>query len=417
LAFAAVLAGFLIYNSNPASIFMGDCGSMFIGFFLASMALVSASGGRSRTVLPVLAVPVLVLLIPIFDITIVTVLRKLAGRPVSRGGRDHTSHRLVALGLSERRAVLMLYVLAAASGALALLVRDASLEFSLTAILGFTVALTLLGVYLSRVKIYSEEELTAARSRPIVAFLFELSHRRRIFEVLLDMVLVILSYALAWQLIYGPLETAAAWEAMLVALPVLIATKLATFLVFGVYRGLWQYVSIENLVVYARAVLAATIVSAATLLVLFRFEGFSRAVLVVDGLLLLVLICGSRAAFRLFRNLVHGSPPVPANRVLIYGAGDAGELLVRILRNNQKLAYQPIGFLDDDPLKKGKRIHGLRVYGGNGSMLTICREHGVQEILIAGSKFTDDRTRQILDECQRADVAVKRMRMQLESLS
>src|ERR1043165_3693070 len=101
------LVGFLIYNSNPASIFMGDSGSMFIGFFLASSALINISGGRSRTLI-VLAVPILVLFIPIFDATFVTVLRKLAGRAASQGGRDHTSHRLVALGLSEKRAVLLL---------------------------------------------------------------------------------------------------------------------------------------------------------------------------------------------------------------------------------------------------------------------------------------------------------------------
>ncbi|HEY5443477.1 MAG TPA: MraY family glycosyltransferase, partial [Pyrinomonadaceae bacterium] len=93
VAFAGALLGFLVYNSNPASIFMGDCGSMFVGFFLASSALVNVSGGRSRSLLPVLAVPILVLFIPIFDTTFVTVLRKLSGRAASQGGRDHTSHR------------------------------------------------------------------------------------------------------------------------------------------------------------------------------------------------------------------------------------------------------------------------------------------------------------------------------------
>src|SRR6185437_15760140 len=125
LIFAGSLLGFLVYNSNPASIFMGDCGSMFVGFFLASSALMNVSGGRLRGFLPVLAVPVLVLFIPIFDTTFVTVLRKLSGRAASQGGRDHTSHRLVALGMSERNAVLMLYGFAGLSGLLAILVQRA----------------------------------------------------------------------------------------------------------------------------------------------------------------------------------------------------------------------------------------------------------------------------------------------------
>src|SRR5438094_4541707 len=145
--FTGALIGFLIYNSNPASIFMGDSGSMFIGFFLASSALINISGGRSRT-LVVLAVPILVLFIPIFDATFVTILRKLSGRAASQGGRDHTSHRLVALGLSEKRAVLMLYGLAALSGLLAVTVRELKPDVSIALLAIFTLGLTLLGVYL-----------------------------------------------------------------------------------------------------------------------------------------------------------------------------------------------------------------------------------------------------------------------------
>ena len=155
IAFAGALAGFLAYNHHPASIFMGDCGSMFVGFFLASSVLAAGTGGgRSRSVAAVLAVPVLVLVVPIFDTTLVTLLRKLAGRPASQGGRDHTSHRLVALGLSERNAVWMLYAFALAGGALAMLVRHAPLPVSVGAIGAFTLLLTILGVYLSRVRVY-----------------------------------------------------------------------------------------------------------------------------------------------------------------------------------------------------------------------------------------------------------------------
>src|SRR5437016_5132859 len=88
------LAGFLVFNFNPATIFMGDCGSMFIGFFLSGSVLLNQVGGRSRGVFAILAVPVLILFVPIFDTTFVTVLRKLWGRKASQGGRDHTSHRL-----------------------------------------------------------------------------------------------------------------------------------------------------------------------------------------------------------------------------------------------------------------------------------------------------------------------------------
>ncbi len=163
--FAAALLGFLVWNSNPASIFMGDCGSLFIGFFLAGAALLHVSGERSHSLLAVLAVPVLILFIPIFDTTFVTLARTLAGRAISQGGRDHTSHRLVGLGMSERRAVWMLYALAALSGGLALLVRIIPWDISVAAIAGFTILLTLLGVHLAGVRVYDER--TGQRSNGI----------------------------------------------------------------------------------------------------------------------------------------------------------------------------------------------------------------------------------------------------------
>src|SRR2546427_4418412 len=192
--FKAALLGFLVYNSHPASIFMGDSGSMFIGFFLASAALVNVSGGRSRSLASVLAVPILVLFIPIFDTTFVTILRKLSGRAASQGGRDHTSHRLVALGMSEQRAVMMLYLFATLSGSLAVLVQRLKTDVSVALIAGLVVVLTLLGVYLAGVKIYDDGEQAPAHEKPAFGFLIDLSYKRRIFEVLLDVVLISLSY-------------------------------------------------------------------------------------------------------------------------------------------------------------------------------------------------------------------------------
>ena len=165
------------------------------------------SGGRSRSLLPVLAVPILVLFIPIFDTTFVTILRKISGRAASQGGRDHTSHRLVALGMSERRAVWMLYGFAALSGVLGAPGATVKLDVSLAAIAGFTILLTLLGVYLAGVKVYDEtEEALAHRDKPLYAFLIDLSYKRRIFEVLLDVVLILLAYWCAYAFKFGALS-------------------------------------------------------------------------------------------------------------------------------------------------------------------------------------------------------------------
>jgi UDP-GlcNAc:undecaprenyl-phosphate GlcNAc-1-phosphate transferase len=397
--FAAALVGFLAYNFNPASIFMGDCGSMFVGFFLSSTALLSMEGtaGRSRSLLPVLTVPILILFIPIFDTTFVTVLRKLSGRAASQGGRDHTSHRLVALGMSERRAVWMLYCFATLSGVL---------------------AMTLLGVYLAGVKVYDEEEVRTARETPLFAFLVDLSYKRRVFEVLLDVVLIILAYYSAYALVFGPFSMASRdWQLFLRTVPLLVFLKMATFLSVGVYRGIWRYTSVDDLVVFGKGVAIGSVASVLAILFAFRFREFSRAVFVLDGMFLLMMLAGSRMAFRLFRQILPTARARDGCRVLIYGAGDAGELLLRELLNNRELQYAPVGFVDDDPRKKGKVIHGLRVYAGNGQLRTVCREQRIDEVLISSSQFSDERVREIRRDCEEENVILKRMRIRIEQLS
>src|SRR5438128_175008 len=410
--FAAALLGFLVYNSNPASIFMGDCGSMFIGFFLASSALINVAGGRSRSFLPVLAVPILVLFIPIFDTTFVTILRKLSGRAASQGGRDHTSHRLVALGMSERKAVWMLYGFAVLSGFLAVQVRAMRIDVALAAITAFTILLTLLGVYLAGVKVYDESEAAlAVKDKPLHTFLVDVSYKRRIFEVLLDVVLIILSYWGAYAVKFGALSGSSAWNLFLRTLPVLVFIKMATFLIMGVYRGIWRYTSVDDLIVFAKAVVVSSIVSVIAILFAFRFQGYSRTVFVIDAMLMFMLLAGSRLAFRLFRQVLPVSDSLGGRRVLIYGAGDGGELLLRELLNNREWQYSPIGFLDDDAAKVGKVIHGLKVFGGNGALATVCRQQEIDEVLISSSRMSDERVHELKRCCKEEQIVLKRMRI------
>src|SRR5205814_6063788 len=125
---AAVLVGacigFLYYNFNPASIFMGDTGSLFLGFMLATVGIKLKFSANTDFV--TWMVPVLVLGVPLFDTTLVTLSRIRRGIPISRGGRDHFSHRLVAMGLTRREAVLVLYLIQGGLGVAALVVMQAN---------------------------------------------------------------------------------------------------------------------------------------------------------------------------------------------------------------------------------------------------------------------------------------------------
>jgi UDP-GlcNAc:undecaprenyl-phosphate GlcNAc-1-phosphate transferase len=166
MALAGAALGFLVFNFNPASIFMGDCGSMFLGSALGGLALLSTYG-RSRNLTAVLFTPVLILSIPILDTCLVTITRKLAGRPVSIGGRDHSSHRLVALGASEKRAVVILYGMATLSGLFALLLRGLETGVAAAASACFGAAIALFGVFLGRVQVERAREAPAAPARAL----------------------------------------------------------------------------------------------------------------------------------------------------------------------------------------------------------------------------------------------------------
>lgn len=410
--FAAALAGFLVFNHNPASIFMGDSGSLFIGFFLASSALMTSQAGRSRSFLPVLAVPVLVLLIPIFDTTLVFILRKMAGRSVSQGGRDHTSHRLVALGLSERKAVWMLWACAAFSGVMGLAVQRLSLEYSLVCIFLFCLGMIYLGIHLGQVKVYDVSQPT-----PVMSLIVDVSYKRRIFEVMLDSALIILAYYSSYALVFGPLETSIDPQPFFQSLPLVVALKLTALTAAGVYRGMWRYITPDALWIYFRGVLLGSMASVVVLTLVFRFQGFSRAAFALDGLILLVLLISSRYGFKLIRSLFPDHLRQRESKpVLIYGAGDGGDILVRELLNNSGWGLRPIGFLDDDSTKKGKTLHGLKVLGGLSKLVNFRDEQDLTGVVVSSLRFTSERLADIRKVCEEKNLELFQLSISIKPI-
>lgn len=392
-ALCGAIAGFLIFNVNPASIFMGDCGSLFLGFFLGGVTMVNHQGGLRGNVVAVLSIPVLLLLIPIADTTLVTFSRKLAGRPVSQGGRDHTSHRLVALGLSERSAALVLWTLAAASGAIAVLVRQLAWPLTVLLLPSFALLVLFFLVFLGRVKVYdpvaSERE---GAGRALLPTLADFAYKRRIFEVINDLVLIVLAYYGAFLLRFDGALVQPHYQKLIASMPVVIGVQVTGFLALGLYRGLWRYTSLADLGTLLKAVGGAWIATLVVLTLLYRLDGFSRGALVMDGVLLFVGLAGSRVFFRLLRaQIARYRTPADAKRVLIYGAGDGGELLVRELRNNQELGLVPVGFIDDDPNKQGRMIHGVRVLGPVERLEKVLKLQAVDEVLVSTLKIDPER--------------------------
>jgi UDP-GlcNAc:undecaprenyl-phosphate GlcNAc-1-phosphate transferase len=119
-------------------------------------------------------------------------------------------------------------------------------------------------------------------------------------------------------------------------------------------------------------------------------------------------------AFRLIRQVLPYQPAGEGRNVLIYGAGDGGEMILRELRNNTEWNYQPVGFIDDDPMKANKVIHGLRVYDANGSLPEVAESKDVAEVLIAIKDLPGHRLEEIRTVCREYNIGLKRAQIKIE---
>ena len=413
-AIAGACAAFLVYNFNPASIFMGDGGSLFLGSSLATLAVIGEQYGATGIGSSV-AVPALLLLIPLFDTVFVTVSRKLSARAASRGGLDHTSHRLVAMGFSERTAVLLLYLLSAVGGALAVALRLARLPETPVVLGLLLLVVGLMGIHLARVKVYGNgEDFSLLRDQPYTPLLIEMTYKRRVFEVLLDLALVTFSYYTAYVIRFDT-QFDEYYDLLVRSLPIVIAVQLVSFFVVGVYRPVWRYFSASDITTYLRGVLAGTVTSVLVLLYLYRFEGYSRGVFIIYAMMLGVLLVGSRASFRILADVAsrHG---VGDDGAIICGAGDRGALLVRELRNNPRYEFRPVCFVDDDPSKQGRRIMGVPVAGGIDDLDAAIRSYEPTVVIVSTDKLRRERLDEIRRVCARHETRLLHLDFQLREI-
>jgi len=411
LALAGAVAGFLIYNFHPASIFMGDAGSLFLGSTLSLLTI--QAQGQASNVLSLVAVPALILLVPIFDTTLVTLTRLLRGQPISQGGKDHSSHRLVVLGLEEPKAVLLLYLVAAISGAAALLIERLSYTLSFALIPFVVLSFALFTAYLAQVEIVSEEEgkKRVVAGRPPTLFV-TLTYKRRLLEVALDFFLISFAYYLAFVLRFDFRLNADNMNLYLTSLPLVLTATYSAFFFFCIYRGVWRYTGLDDLFRLAKGVTGGTLLAAAAVLFFYRFAGYSRTVFVLYALLLFFGIAGSRLSFRLF-SLMVARPRSEQVPILIYGAGDGGELIARECRKNPKLGYQPIGFLDDDPHKQGRVVYGLPILGDVDKLTEILEREKVQGLIISSTSIlANGNAEKARTLCQRQKVWVRQLRLE-----
>ena len=414
--YLGAILGFLIYNFNPASIFMGDAGSLFIGFVLACLTVAGSpahmSGSGFLNLLSVITIPILILFIPILDTGFVSFMRKLFRRPISQGGRDHSSHRMVAIGFSERRAVLVLYAFSAVSGLIALAINYLSIGTSLVVIILYLLFVLFFWIYLAKVKVYPEKSILSEQGTGVFTpVLVEITYRRRLFEVLLDLVLTSVAYYSAYLLRFEG-SPGANFDFFLKSLPIMIASQIFWFYVFGVYRGVWESTGVRELAGYIKAITAGTVMPMLILLFIYRFMSFSRAVFVIYWVLMLILVSLSRLSFRLLDEGVRRGDK-KGKPTLIYGAGVGGQVAVKEIENNLELGLALVGFVDDNVRIHGRKILSYPVLGGQNDLEGIIKRHNISKIIVSFKKQGVEKKKEIRRLCSGMSAEVEVVQMKL----
>jgi len=436
-AIGGAALGFLWFNAKPARIFMGDCGSLVLGYGVAALAVMgqgavaAAPGAAVGPGVAVLAT-LCALAVPILDTTLVTVARTQAGRPVTNGGQDHTSHRLVTLGLSESAAVGALHGMGAVAGGMGLtaLVVEPTLFYAACAF--GTVALGVIGGALGRLDVYRGARVggDGAPSVPTGPSANARAGQGRWQHVAAylvgDGLLVGGAFAAAHALV-GPEALGSGGRAGAPAVPVVEgallvgAIQLVVLYAMGLYRRLWRHAGTPGIARIVGTILLAQAATAGGLALVYGPGAASAPLLTVDGLILTLGMLGSRLGCRglqrgasLYRSRV--APAESASNVLLYGAGARGMLALRALRDAEDPGRVPVGFVDPDPSKDDRVVQGLPVFGGTSVCVDLCREHDIDEVIVAVGETAPHSEQEVARQCAEAGVACRSFDVQMNPL-
>lgn len=412
-AIAGACIGFLVFNFKPAKIFMGDSGSLFLGFSLAYQSIAVQYKMGSSSAVWVLFIPISLMAIPIMDTTLVTVKRLLAGRRIDQGGKDHTSHRLVALGLSEKQAVLTLYGICAAWGVLCLFMYKGKFNNLALCVLLVGLSSVIFSVLLSKVKVYSdpEEILTYQRLNGQTAgrngtLQFLLLQKKLIVGVFTDILIIYVSFLLTKKTLHMKKVHDD------VVLGAFICVKILLLYIARLYYRIWRYVQVIEIGAYFTFIFLASLVLAGLLYLKGRSPVYTSYFLMIDFLLTSTGIVFSRLFYRWLNDQISRNRSA-RKKVVIYGAGDSGYLLIQELLQNHKYEMRPLGWIDDDDTKRNMYLYGYKIYGGKKDLSAICEKLKPDMILISTNAISEDAEKEMRQTLEQQNISLGRFNLHL----
>lgn len=425
LIIAGTLAGFLRYNFNPAKIFLGDSGSLLIGFSLSILSIQSAT--KITTGFSLLF-PMLVLILPITD-TLISMIRRFIGSYLPGGyseekqsfarkiykmftpDRSHIHHQLLSLGLTHRSTVLLLYVVSAFFAVSAISFSQiANVEKSIV------IALFMGFVFYQCIKNLRYYEIAILNNGLMMPIYERWILNRTIFLSLIDAGFIVLSYGLSYSLVQSINPDFVEPFGFQHMIMILLTAQLLAYWATGLYRENIQQMGIGNVLKITVSVAYAVLASFFVLLLIHPNPLPLTQILIVNFYFLLTFTLGIRIAYQILRYLFERYKKT-GEKVLIYGANDEGTMILHKINNSPGNSIRIAGFLDDDRELEGQFIYGYPILGGHWKLNKLLRKHNIDSIFICEQTLKPENYNRLQRIATINGVNLKKLDIRLENIN
>jgi FlaA1/EpsC-like NDP-sugar epimerase len=204
-------------------------------------------------------------------------------------------------------------------------------------------------------------------------------------------------------------------ELFLATLPIALVGTYVSFFIFGVYRGVWRYVGVDDLMRYAKATGGSVLLIALAVTLLNTIGPVPPRIFILFAVFLFLSLAASRSSFKVLDQIYGHQKRDKEERVLIIGAGDAGEMAVRWILMNPHFGYRPVGFLDEDPFNAGREIHGVDILGGYDQLDDLLGQKSIDGVVLTvDGQNSDDLIEMITNVCHAQGCWVRTLRLEFE---
>jgi UDP-GlcNAc:undecaprenyl-phosphate GlcNAc-1-phosphate transferase len=310
------------------------------------------------------------------------------------------------MGFSERRAVLFFYAVTLVTGAVAVwMARSGAAALPVVGVL--LIGIVLGAIHVARVPTYHGDDFVALQRVPYGHVLTSAFLRSHAVQVILDLVLITACYYAAYRLRFEGEALELFLPSFAASLPIVLLCKPIAHFAAGLYGRSWNTFGVADVPAVARAVVFGSMSSVLAATYLYRFERFSRGVFIIDGVLLLLAIVGSRLSFRV---MAHAAvmQSTRAKRVLICGVGERGRLLAREMLANSSWYMKPVGFVDATETHE-RSILGVRVERPFVDLAGIIRRLRADELVFSGDPIDPSKRQQVMRTCAESGIPVRDM--------